>query len=104
MINGQKNKLLLVGIFLIGLGATNLSAQQEEAGKYDSENAIIAVMGFVPDFNSYRLVNLPEKEFWYEPKSIYTNNILSDNTEAFYGLAGQSIRTLTDLKNLQPIL
>jgi hypothetical protein len=28
MINGQKNKLLLVGIFLIGLGATNLSAQQ----------------------------------------------------------------------------
>jgi hypothetical protein len=79
-------------------------AQQEETGKYGSENAIIAVMGFVPDFNSYRLVNLPEKEFWYEPKSIYTNNILSDNTEAFYGLAGQSIRTLTDLKNLQPSL
>jgi hypothetical protein len=28
MIKGKKNKLLLVGIFLIGLGATNLSAQQ----------------------------------------------------------------------------
>jgi hypothetical protein len=86
------------------LAQDQATEQQEETGKYGSENAIIAVMGFVPDFNSYRLVNLPEKEFWYEPKSIYTNNGLSDNTEAFYGLVGESIRTLTDLKNLQPTL
>jgi hypothetical protein len=86
------------------LAQDQATEQQEETGKYGSENAIIAVMGFVPDFNSYRLVSLPEKEFWYEPKSIYTNNGLSDNTEAFYGLVGESIRTLTDLKNLQPTL
>ena len=81
-----------------------VTAQQEETGEYGSENAIIAVMGFVPEFNNYRLVNIPQKESWYMPKNIYTNNTLSDNTEAFYGLAGQSIRTLTDLKNLQPNL
>ena len=81
-----------------------VTTQQEETGEYGSENAIIAVMGFVPEFNNYRLVNIPQKESWYMPKNIYTNNTLSDNTEAFYGLAGQSIRTLTDLKNLQPNL
>ena len=81
-----------------------VAAKQKETGEYGSENAIIAVMGFLPGFNDYRAVDIPQKEFWYEPKSIYTNNTLSDNTAAFYGLAGQSIKTLTDLKKLQPTL
>jgi hypothetical protein len=82
-----------------------VAAQQEETGEYGSENAIIAVMGFLPGFNNYRTVYIPEKEFWYESKNIYTNNNnLSDNTAAFYGLAGQSIETLTELKKLQPAL
>jgi len=82
----------------------SVQEQQEESGKYGSENAIIAVMGFVPGFNGYKLISLPEKDVWYEPKSIYTNNTISDNTLAFYRLAGQSIETLTDLKKLQPRL
>ena len=81
-----------------------VAAKQKETGEYGSENAIIAVMGFLPGFNDYRAVDIPQKEFWYEPKSIYTNNTLSDNTAAFYELAGQSIKTLTDLKKLQPTL
>jgi hypothetical protein len=81
-----------------------VAAQQEETGEYGSENAIIAVMGFLPGFNNYRTAYIPEKEFWYESKSIYTNSNLSDNTVAFYGLAGQSIKTLTELKELQPAL
>ncbi len=82
----------------------DVQAQQEETGEYGSENAIIAVMGFVPGFNNYRLVSLPEKEVWYEPKSIYTTNTIQDNTNAFYQLAGTSIRTLTSLKEMQPTL
>jgi len=81
-----------------------VTAQQEETGEYGSENAIIAVMGFLPGFNNYRMVSIPEKELWYEPKSIYTNNTISDNTAAFYQLAGQSINTLTELQKLQPKL
>jgi len=81
-----------------------VAAKQEETGEYGSENAIIAVMGFLPGFNAYRAVDMPQKELWYEPKSIYTNNTISDNTAAFYGLAGQSIKTLTDLRKLQPAL
>ena len=78
--------------------------EQEETGKYGSENAIIAVMGFVPGFNNYKIVSIPEKELWYTPKSIYTNNTISDNALAFYQLAGQSINTLTELQKLQPKL
>ena len=81
-----------------------VAAEQAETGEYGSENAIIAVMGFLPGFNAYRAVDMPQKELWYEPKSIYTNNTLSDNNAAFYNLAGQSIKTLTDLKKLQPTL
>ena len=81
-----------------------VTAQQEETGEYGSENAIFAVMGFLPGFNNYKIVSMPEKEFWYEPKSIYTNNTISDNTLAFYNLAGQSINTLTELQKLQPKL
>ena len=79
-----------------------VQAQQEETGEYGSENAIIAVMGFVPGFNDYQLVSLPEKEVWYEPKSIYTTNTIQDNTTAFYQLAGTNINTLTKLKEMQP--
>lgn len=79
-----------------------VQAQQEETGEYGSENSIIAVMGFVPGFNSYRLVSLPKKEVWYEPKSIYTTNTIQDNTAAFYQLAGTNINTLTKLKEMQP--
>jgi len=81
-----------------------VAAKQEETGEYGSENAIIAVMGFLPGFNNYRTAHIPKKEFWYKPKSIYTNVELSDNTVAFYGLAGQSIKTLTELKKMQPTL
>jgi len=82
----------------------DVEAQQEETGEYGSENTIIAYMGFVPDFNSYRLVTLPQKELWYEPKSIYANNMLADNLEGFYQMAGQSLNTLSQMKELQPNL
>ena len=82
----------------------DVTDQQEQTGKYGSEDVVISYMGFLPGFNDYRLVSIPEKEFWYEPKSIYTSNTISDNTLAFYGLAGQSIKTLTDLKEMQPAL
>jgi hypothetical protein len=82
----------------------DVQTQQEETGEYGAEDTIIAYMGFVPDFNSYRLVTLPQKELWYEPKSIYANNMLADNLEGFYQMAGQSLNTLSQMKELQPNL
>ena len=82
----------------------DVESKQEETGEYGSENTIIAYMGFVPDFNNYRLVTMPDQETWYEPKSIYANNMLGDNVEGFYQMAGQSLNTLTAMKELQPPL
>ena len=82
----------------------DVEAQQEETGEYGAEDTIIAYMGFVPDFNNYRLVTMPDQETWYEPKSIYANNMLVDNTQGFYQMAGQSINTLIEMKRLQPNL
>ena len=82
----------------------DVEAKREETGEYGSENTIIAYMGFVPNFNNYRLVTLPDQETWYEPKSIYANNMLSDNIEGFYQMAGQSLDTLIKMRELQPPL
>ena len=82
----------------------DVEAKQEETGEYGSENTIIAYMGFVPNFNNYRLVTLPEQETWYESTDIYANNMLSDNIEGFYQMAGQSLETLIEMRELQPKL
>ena len=82
----------------------DVQAQQEETGQYGSENTIIAYMGFVPNFNNYRLVTLPDQDTWYEPTVIYENNRLSDNVEGFYQMAGQSLETLIEMRELQPKL
>ena len=82
----------------------DVATQQEETGEYGAEDTIIAYMGFVPDFNSYRMIELPQQEIWYEPRSIYANNMLADNTQAFYQLAGQSLNALSQMKELQPPL
>ena len=54
----------------------DVQAKQEETGEYGSENTIIAYMGFVPNFNNYRLVTLPDQDMWYESTDIYANNML----------------------------
>ena len=82
----------------------DVEAKQEETGEYGSENTIIAYMGFVPNFNNYRLVTLPDQDVWYESTDIYANNMLSDNIEGFYQMAGQSLETLIEMKELQPKL
>ena len=82
----------------------DVEAKQEETGEYGSENTIIAYMGFVPNFNNYRLVTLPDQDTWYESTDIYANNMLSDNIEGFYQMAGQSLETLIEMRELQPKL
>jgi len=82
----------------------DVQAKQEETGEYGSENTIIAYMGFVPNFNNYRLVTMPDQDVWYESTDIYANNMLSDNIEGFYQMAGQSLETLIEMRELQPKL
>jgi len=77
---------------------------QEETGKYGDESTLIAYLGYVPGFDAYREAQIPQQETWYESKVIYADAYISDNINAFYGLASTSINTMQSLINSQPNL
>ena len=91
--------------------AQNLKAQQEEVqstqestGEYADQSVFVAYLGYNAGFTDYYDRSIPRKEDWYEPKAIYADAYLSDNTRAFYQLAGDSLTTIQNLRNLQPTL
>jgi hypothetical protein len=78
--------------------------EQEETGQYSDESTLVAYLGYVVGFDSYRDAQIPQQDTWYEPRAIYTGATIDDNTQAFYGLASVSIDKLTELQSLQPNL
>ena len=78
--------------------------EQQETGQYSDESTLVAYLGYVVGFDSYRNLDIPQQETWYEPRAIYTDVILDDNNQAFYSLANVNINRLTELQNLQPNL
>ena len=91
--------------------AQNLKSQQEEiqatqenTGEYADQSVFVAYLGYNAGFTDYYDRSIPRKEDWYEPKAIYADAYLSDNTRAFYQLAGDSLTTIQNLRNLQPTL
>jgi len=77
---------------------------QEETGEYGDQSTLVAFMGYVPGFDAYREVRIPQQATWYEPRAIYADVSISDNIEAFYGLARTNINTMQSLINQQPNL
>jgi hypothetical protein len=91
--------------------ANNIKEQQEEAeqeqgetGEYADSTTLVAYLGYVQGFDSYRDAQIPQQDTWYEPRAIYSGVVLSDNTQAFYGLAGASLNTLGSMISMQPNL
>ena len=80
-----------------------IEQEQEDTGQYGDESGLVALIGYVPAFDQYRTTFVPDQKKWYSERVIYTT-ILTDNTQAFYGLAGQNIRTLSRMKKMQPAL
>jgi hypothetical protein len=78
--------------------------EQEETGKYGDETTLVAFLGYVPGFDVYKDATIPQVTTWYEPKEIYTNASISDNINAFYGLARTNLNTMQNLINQQPNL
>ena len=77
---------------------------QEETGEYGDQSTLVAFMGYVSGFDAYKEVQIPQQKTWYEPKAIYEDVTISDNIEAFYGLARTNINTMQSLINQQPNL
>ena len=83
----------------------NSQAQQEESGEYDSQGQtnLIAFMNYVPNFNSYSAVTIPDQTNWYQPTQIYAEAVLRDNGNAYGELVNTSMSTLYDVIQSQPV-
>jgi hypothetical protein len=81
-----------------------IQQEQEQTGEYADQTTLVAYLGFVPGFDSYRTAEIPKQAEWYQAKEIYSNISLSDNITAFYGLAGDNINTMNILLQNQPQL
>jgi len=89
--------------------AANIEAQQEEieeqqqeTGKYGDESKLIALIGYVPAFNNYSQVSMPDATDWYISANIYTSATLDDNTGAFYGLVNENLKGLNEMISDEP--
>tara|TARA_R100001460_G_scaffold55991_1_gene95400 strand:- start:642 stop:1136 length:495 start_codon:yes stop_codon:yes gene_type:complete len=78
--------------------------EQQETGQYSDETTLVAYLGYVVGFDAYQDLSIPKQETWYEPRAIYTDALINDNTQAFSGLATVSLNRLTELQSLQPNL
>jgi hypothetical protein len=81
-----------------------IQQQQEETGEYADQTTLVAYLGFVAGFDSYKTLELPKQDTWYEAKEIYSDVVMNDNINAFYGLAGSNINTMNVLLQEQPNL
>ena len=91
--------------------AQNIEAQkeqaeqeQEETGEYGDQSTLVAYLGYVPSFDAYKIMSVPRAQTWYEPRAIYEGVAINDNTQAFYGLSGASLTTLSNMISMQPNL
>ena len=82
----------------------DMTQAQEDTGQYADQTAYVAYLGYNPGFTTYYGQEVPKKQDWYEPREIYANVSISDNTSGFYSLAGQNLRTLNTIINQQPNL
>tara|TARA_R100001460_G_scaffold23739_2_gene47818 strand:+ start:1443 stop:3680 length:2238 start_codon:yes stop_codon:yes gene_type:complete len=89
--------------------AQNIEQQQEEmqeeqqaTGEYGDESSLVALIGYVPQFNTYTQLNLPDQQSWYSSEDIYSNIVLDDNINAFYNYASTNINNLQNMIDDQP--
>ena len=79
-----------------------IEEQQQETGKYGDESKLIALIGYVPAFNNYSQVSVPDATDWYISANIYTSATLDDNTGAFYGLVNENLKGLNEMISDEP--
>ena len=79
-----------------------IEQEQEDTGKYGDESKLIALIGYVPDFNAYSQTSVPDSQDWYSSQTIYDSATLNDNANAFYGLVNENLKGLSQMMSDQP--
>ena len=81
-----------------------IEQEQQETGEYADSSQLVALMNYVPGFNNYSMVSVPDATSWYESTQIYANASLSDNNRAFSNMFGNNLTTMRDMVQSQPKL
>ena len=81
-----------------------IKAQEQESGEYADSTSLVALMSFVPGFNTYSMVSVPDATSWYEPTEIYANASIADNNQAYLSLFGDNLTAMKDMVQSQPNL
>ena len=92
--------------------ASNIRAQQEqsqqqeqESGTYDTagQATLLAYMNYLPGFDTYQNMSIPQPTEWYEPRAIYTDITIDDNFVAYGTMVGNTINKLSGMTSGQPM-
>ena len=81
-----------------------IKAQEQESGEYADSSSLVALMSFVPGFNTYSMMSVPDATSWYEPTEIYANVSIADNNQAYTKMFGNNLTMITDMVQSQPNL
>ena len=90
--------------------ASNIRAQQEqsqqqeqESGRYNTQGQanLLAYMNYLPGFDTYQNMSIPQPTEWYEPRAIYTDVTIDDNYVGYGIMIGNNINTLSGMVSEQ---
>jgi len=74
-----------------------MDQEQQESGEYADQTTFVAYLGYVPGFDRYQDLSIPDQNTWYESKVIYSDANIDDNNGAYYNLANTSINTMQNI-------
>jgi hypothetical protein len=78
-----------------------MEEEQQQSGEYADQTTFVAYLGFVPGFDRYKDVTIPDQSLWYESKIIYSDANIDDNTGAYYNLTNTSINKMQTILQSQ---
>ena len=92
--------------------AQNLQEQAQEVieervtanNEYGNEDSLIDFINYVPGFDAYRSLEIPNQSVWYDPKTIYSGIEIFDNNLGYTKMFDANYQNLVKMKAIQPNL
>jgi hypothetical protein len=92
--------------------AQNLQEQAQEVieervtanNEYGNEDSLIDFINYVPGFDAYKSLEIPNQLVWYDPKTIYTGIEIFDNNLGYTKMFDANYQNLAKIKAIQPNL
>ena len=74
-----------------------MDQEQQESGEYADQTTFVAYLGYVPGFDRYQNISIPDQNSWYESRDIYSDANIDDNSGAYYNLTNTNINVMQNI-------